>query len=130
MERPGVLQGRRIQPGPPGAGGQKSRVILLVRTEPGVNSLLRSTGKLGAQGSIAVGPVGAAATVTADILTIVKAKGAFTGVSLEGTAIEAYTEFNHAYFGKAVTPRDILIDRAVTNPASDGLKKTLLDAAR
>ncbi len=112
-------------------GGKKSRVILIVRTERGLESFLQTTGKLGAGGAIAVGSVGsgAAMNTAADILTFSRSKGAFAGVSLEGSTVGVHNEFNHAYYGKTVSPRDILINRTVTNVASDRLT-TVLNAIR
>ncbi len=112
-------------------GGQQSRVILVARTQRGLESLLQTSAKLGAEGSIAVGPVGsgAAMNVTADLVTFAKTRGAFAGISLEGSTVGVHSDFNRAYYGRAVSTRDILIDRIVTNAASTELK-TLLDTIR
>lgn len=52
-----------------------------------------------------------------DMVSFVRAKGAFAGLALKGTAVEVYTEFNQAYYGKVVAPEDILIDHAAVTAA-------------
>jgi SH3 domain-containing YSC84-like protein 1 len=107
-------------------GGQSSEVVLLAMTNRGVTSLLSSSFKLGADASIAAGPVGMGASaatvnVSADILSFARAKGAFAGISLDGTVIKVRNGMNVAYYGGDVTPTDILVKRTVRNPHSDRL---------
>ncbi|MBX3236747.1 MAG: lipid-binding SYLF domain-containing protein [Nitrospiraceae bacterium] len=115
-------------------GAQASEVILLVLTERGVDSLLLGNFKLGADGSVAVGPVGAGVSgattpnLSADLLSFVRAKGLFAGISLEGAALISRDEWSKAYYGKPVTPTDIVIRREVKNPHSDVLRTEILKA--
>ncbi|MDR4478615.1 MAG: lipid-binding SYLF domain-containing protein [Nitrospira sp.] len=115
-------------------GAQMSEVVLLVLTQRGVDSLLLGNFKLGADGSVAVGPVGAGVSgattpnLSADLLSFVRAKGLFAGVSLEGAALISRDEWSRAYYGKAVTPTDIVIRRVVTNPHSERLREELVHA--
>lgn len=114
-------------------GGQASEVILLVMTQKGVNSMISTTFKLGADASIAVGPVGrgvegsTAPNLSADFLSFTKTKGLFAGVSAEGAVVAARDANNTAYYGKPTSTLDILIRRNVSNPHSavllDVLKK-------
>ncbi len=104
-------------------GAESSEVILLVMTERGMESLLASSFKLGADVSVAVGPEGAGVKAkTADILSYSKSKGAFVGASLDGAVIKTRDKLNEAYYGKAVSPTDILIRKNVSNPHSDALR--------
>ncbi|WHZ23871.1 MAG: hypothetical protein OJF47_002983 [Nitrospira sp.] len=109
-------------------GAQLSEVVLLVLTQRGVDSLLLGNFKLGADGSVAVGPVGAGVSgattpnLSADLLSFVRAKGLFAGVSLEGAALISRDEWSHAYYGKPVTPTDIVIRHEVKNPHSETLR--------
>ncbi len=109
-------------------GAQMSEVVLLVLTQRGVDSLLLGNFKLGADGSVAVGPVGAGVAgattpnLSADLLSFVRAKGLFAGVSLEGAALISRDEWSRAYYGKPATPTDIVIRREVKNPHSDVLR--------
>lgn len=117
-------------------GAQMSEVVLLVLTQRGVDSLLLGNFKLGADGSVAVGPVGAGVAgattpnLSADLLSFVRAKGLFAGVSLEGAALISRDEWSRAYYGKPATPTDIVIRREVKNPHSDVLRAEIVKATR
>lgn len=115
-------------------GAQMSEVVLLVLTQRGVDSLLLGNFKLGADGSVAVGPVGAGVSgattpnLSADLLSFVRAKGLFAGVSLEGAVLISRDEWSRAYYGKPVTSTDIVIHREVKNPHSDVLRTEIRNA--
>jgi lipid-binding SYLF domain-containing protein len=115
-------------------GAQASEVVLLVLTQRGVDSLLLGNFKLGADGSVAVGPVGAGVSgattpnLSADLLSFVRAKGLFAGVSLEGAALISRDEWSKAYYGKPVSPTAIVVRREVKNPYSESLRAEILKA--
>lgn len=115
-------------------GAQASEIVLLVLTQRGVDSLLSGNFKLGADGSVAIGPVGAGMagattpTLSVDLLSFVRAKGLFAGISLEGAVLAARDEWSAQYYGKSVTPTDIVIRREVKNSHSDGLRTAILKA--
>ena len=116
------------------AGGDASEVILLVMSERGIAALQASSVKLGADVGIAVGPVGAGASastanLSADIITYARAKGLYAGISLDGAVVATRGALNKAYYGKDVTPTDILIRRAVTNPQSAELIEAVAKVA-
>ena len=103
-------------------------------TQRGVSALLSSSIKLGADVGIAVGPVGAGAAaatanLSADIVSYTRAKGLYAGISLEGAVVAVRGALNQAYYGKEVTPTDILIRRAATNPQSAGLVEAIAKVA-
>jgi lipid-binding SYLF domain-containing protein len=107
-------------------GGESSAVVLLAMTERGVSSLLSTSVKLGADASIAAGPVGMGAqaateNISADILSFSRAKGAYAGISLDGALVKVRNGLNEAYYNTKVTPTEILIKRTVRNPHSDRL---------
>ena len=115
-------------------GLQASEIVLLAMTERGVESMLSNTFKLGADASIAAGPVGAGvegatAVLSADMVTFARTKGLFGGISLEGAVIAVRDEENRHYYGKAVRPTDILVKRTAENPQSAGLRAALARAA-
>jgi lipid-binding SYLF domain-containing protein len=115
-------------------GGEASEVVLLAMTERGVSSMLSSTVKLGADASVAAGPVGAGASaatavLSADILAFSRAKGLYGGISLDGAVIGVRSDWNSAYYGKPVEPADILVRRTVSNPHADGLIAAVTKAA-
>jgi SH3 domain-containing YSC84-like protein 1 len=110
------------------AGADKSEVMLLIMSDRGVSSMLSSSVKLGADASVAAGPVGAGATaetanVSADILSFARAKGLYAGVSFEGAVMKTREGLNEAYYRKTdVTPTEILIKGTPVNKAAAQLK--------
>jgi lipid-binding SYLF domain-containing protein len=106
-------------------GGQASEVVLLVMTQKGVDSLMSTTLKLGADASVAVGPIGrgiegsTAPNMSADLLSFSKAKGLFAGISLEGAAVAARDALNTSYYKAPTKTLDILVRRNVSNPQAD-----------
>ena len=108
-------------------GAEVAEVVLLVMSEAGMNSLLASSFKLGADASVAAGPVGAGAKAsTADILSFSRAKGVFGGLTLEGSVISTRDGWNEEYYGKALTPVNILVQHEVSNAQADPLRKALM----
>ena len=111
-------------------GGQASEVILLAMTEKGVTTLLQNSVKLGADVGIAAGPFGAGAqaataNISADILAFSRSKGLYGGVSLDGAIVDVRDSLNKAYYGKPVTPTDILVKRNVSNAHADKLRASV-----
>ncbi len=101
------------------AGIEKAAIVLVVRSEGGVNQLLSSDMKIGADLSISAGPVGGGAKVqTTDIVAYSKSEGLFGAVSVEGVVLKVHKKFNEAYYGREVSPNDILVRGAVSSPAS------------
>jgi lipid-binding SYLF domain-containing protein len=72
---------------------------------------------------MAAGPVGAGAEkyITTDIVAFSRAKGIYGGVNLDGTIIKVNDEWNKRFYGKAVTPTDVLVRHSVTNPKAERL---------
>jgi lipid-binding SYLF domain-containing protein len=108
------------------AGGDASEIIMLAMTERGANAMLSSGVKLGADVSVAVGPIGAGADAStanfsADILTFARSKGLYGGVSLKGAVIKIREGLNNHYYGQKVSPTDILVRKNVTNQQSKAL---------
>ena len=112
-------------------GGEAAEVIMMVRSQKGIDKLLTTSFKLGGDTSVAVGPVGGGAktTVTADILSFARSKGAYAGANFEGAVIKTRDEWNQTYYGKAVTPVDIFVKHAVSNPGSGELRAAVAKAA-
>ena len=116
------------------AGGQASEVVLLIMTERGIKSFMRSNFKLGADVGIAAGPVGGGvaaetANLSADILSFSRSKGLFGGLSLEGAVVKVRGGYNEAYYGKKLSPSQILIGGRATNPHAAGLVEEVTKAA-
>ena len=114
-------------------GGEAASVIMSLRNQKAVDAVLGTSFKLGGDSSIAAGPIGMGVkgNVKADILTFSATKGGlFAGLSLEGAVVTVRDKWNKAYFGKAVRPRDVVIDRSVSNPGADKLITSLNDWER
>jgi lipid-binding SYLF domain-containing protein len=108
------------------AGADAAEVIILAMTERGVTKLLSPQVKLGADISVSAGPVGggaAAATagLSADLVSYSMSKGLYGGFSVDGSVVGVRTALNQAFYGKPVSPTDILIKGAVTSPQADPL---------
>jgi lipid-binding SYLF domain-containing protein len=112
-------------------GAEAAEIIMMVRTQKAVDKLFTSSFNLGGDTSIAVGPVGKGvkSDIVADILSFSRTKGAFAGVSLEGSVIKTKDKWNEAYYGKAVSPADIIVKRSVSNPGSKALRTRVAKAA-
>ena len=110
-------------------GGEVSQVVMLVMTERGMNSMMSSSFKLGADVSMAAGPVGGGArAVTADILAYARSKGAFGGFTVEGGSMQTMDSWNTSYYDSAAaSPHEILITHSVTNKYGDKIIKTITE---
>ena len=113
-------------------GGQATDFVLLVMNESGASGILASKVKLGADASIAAGPIGrdasadTDATLRAQILSYSRARGLFAGVSLEGSTIRPDNGDNRRVYGEKVSARDIVLSKAVAvPPAAEPLISTL-----
>jgi lipid-binding SYLF domain-containing protein len=113
------------------AGVQDSEVMFAIMTENGLRAMMNDEVKLGADASIAVGPVGAgvegatSTAMNADIYSFAKTRGLFAGVSFEGAVVTSRDSYDTAYYGKGATPRAILLDRRFSNHDADGLRRAL-----
>ena len=106
-------------------GGDVSEMVFVVRTQKGLEGFYRTDFKLGADVSMAVGPVGGGVAVrgiTADLVSYASKKGIFAGISAEGAVLAVSDESNRAYYGKEVRPTDIVVKGAVSNPKSADLR--------
>lgn len=112
-------------------GGQSSDFVLLVMNQKGVDNLLKSQFTLGADASIAAGPVGRNAEagtdlrMRAEILSYSRSRGIFAGISLEGASLRQDTGANQALYGAFVHPRAILLESGQSIPPE---ARGLLDA--
>jgi SH3 domain-containing YSC84-like protein 1 len=95
-------------------GGSETDLIMLVMNERGADKLLSSKFTLGAEGSVAAGPVGRTATAQtdaqmhADILSWSRSQGLFAGLALEGATLRQDLDDNAALYGKKLENREIV----------------------
>jgi lipid-binding SYLF domain-containing protein len=113
-------------------GGQATDFVLLVMNDRGASGILASKVKLGADASVAAGPVGrdasadTDATLRAEILSYSRARGLFAGVSLEGSTIRPDNGDNQRVYGKKIPAKDIVLSGTVAvPPAAEELISTL-----
>jgi len=105
-------------------GGQETDFVLLVMNPKGVDSLLKSKVKLGADASAAAGPKGRDAEAATDvlmrteILTYSRSRGLFAGVSLEGSTLRSDGSANRKLYGRELTAQQIVRQHAVGVPAA------------
>lgn len=108
-------------------GGESAEVVLMVMSQKGIDSLYTSKFKLGGDTSIALGPAGAGAKgdVTADFISFSVTKGLYAGLNLEGSYIAVRDSLNEGYYGKTVSPVQIIVEGKAVNPGSAKLRETL-----
>lgn len=112
-------------------GGQATDFVLLVMNDRGKEGILQSKFKLGADASIAAGPVGrtgeASTDVTfkAQILSYSRSRGVFAGISLSGSTLRPDGDANEKIYGKGVTAADIVGGKKPAPPSSQALLSTL-----
>ncbi|HEY7129066.1 MAG TPA: lipid-binding SYLF domain-containing protein [Nitrospira sp.] len=112
------------------AGGDASELMIIVRTQKGLEEFYRSDFKLGADVGVAIGPLGSSASmggISADLVSFGRSKGAFMGMALDGSMIAVSDGSNAAYYGKIVRPTDIVVKKSVSNPASAELRRTITE---
>lgn len=116
-------------------GGEAAEMVMVAMNQKAIDSLLASTVKLGGDASIAIGPIGGGAkgsmtipSVTADFVSFTKAKGLYAGLNLEGSALEVRDGLNKAYYGKKVTPEDIIVRKGANNSGANELRSALKKA--
>jgi lipid-binding SYLF domain-containing protein len=98
-------------------GGQAIDLVLVVMNRRGLENLVQSEFKIGADASVAAGPVGRdaeAATdirMRAEILSYSRTRGLFAGVTLKGSAIREDATANERFYGRRFRTRQIVFDR-------------------
>lgn len=104
-------------------GGQAVDLVMLVMNENGMRNLLSSKFKLGADASVAAGPVGRHAEADTDwkmraqVLTYSRARGAFVGIELNGASIKQDKDSTRDFYGRMV-PVKTSLQGVVEPPAN------------
>ena len=108
-------------------GGEVAEVIVMVTTQKALESLFTTSVKFGGDTSIAAGPygIGAKANVTTAFVSFAKSKGLYAGLNLDGSAVDVREGLNNDYYGQAVTPVQIIVEKKVSNNGSAGLREAL-----
>ncbi len=112
-------------------GAQESEMIMFIMNDRALSALMKNKVKLGANAGIAVATLGSTvegATTThagADIIVWASSSGAYAGISLDGTVVAPQTDGDANYYGRPVTSSEIVVGRAVRNPAAHGLVRAI-----
>lgn len=112
-------------------GGQATDFVLVVMNSKGAEKLVAGKTKLGADASVAGGPVGRTAEgstgvlLQTEILTYSRSRGLFAGLSLEGQVIKDDGGGNESLYGKKITAKDILFGNTGTPGAAGALDGAL-----
>jgi SH3 domain-containing YSC84-like protein 1 len=105
-------------------GGEATDLILLVMNNRGMESILSSKVKLGADASVAGGPKGRDASadtdawMRAEILSYSRSRGVFAGVSLEGSTLRPDDEASEQVYGHAIKAKEIVRSETMVVPAT------------
>ncbi len=112
-------------------GGAVDELVLMAITPKGLDAMLTSSFKLGADASVALGPIGTGLKgATADILAFSRSKGLFGGLTVEGAVVATRDSWNRAYYGKDLRPSEILVLRKASNTHADKLRAALKKATK
>ena len=96
-------------------GGQSADLVLVIMQRRGLESLVRNQFKLGADASVAAGPVGRDAQASTDlqlraeILSYSRARGLFAGVTINGSTFRADRDSNERFYGKRLETGQIVL---------------------
>jgi lipid-binding SYLF domain-containing protein len=112
-------------------GVQNAQVLMLIMTTNGLNAMLNSQFKFGADAGLTVATLGAGVNgsmstgLTADILTLSKTQGLYGGISLAGSIIGYDSSTAQSYYGTPVGARQTVLDMTVSNPGANPLRAML-----
>jgi SH3 domain-containing YSC84-like protein 1 len=112
-------------------GGSETDVILLVMNSRGMQRLLSNQFKLGADASVAAGPVGRSTTaetdvyLTAEMLSWSRSRGVFAGISLQGSTVRQDRDVNRELYGRAITNKEIVEQRPPVPAGAQAFISTL-----
>ena len=106
------------------AGGEATDFVILVMNNRGMESLLHSKVRLGADATIAAGPKGRTASadtdayMRAEMLSYSRARGVFAGISLEGSTLRPDKGANHRLYGKEASAQKIVLEARADAPSA------------
>jgi lipid-binding SYLF domain-containing protein len=112
-------------------GVQDAEVMMLIMTQGGLNALLSSQFKFGADAGLTVATIGAgvngsmSTAINADILSLSQTEGLYGGLSLSGSIFDANDSRDSEYYGSDLEARQIVIDQQGQNPGANPLRTLL-----
>lgn len=114
-------------------GGQATDLVLLIMNDRGASSILDSKVKLGADASVAAGPVGRDAAANTDaymraeVVSYSRSRGLFAGISLEGSTLRPDDDATADVYGHKFTARQIVLGGEARVPVSGRLLVSVLE---
>ena len=117
-------------------GVQAIDLVLIINNQRGLEQLVKNQFKVGADASVAAGPVGRDASASTDIqmraqiLSYSRSRGLFAGVTLNGSTINQDRDANERFYGKPLTTSQIVFDGMGSNTATDDWKAILAKYVR
>ena len=112
-------------------GIEDNQLLMLIMTEKGLNAVLDSQIKLGANAGIAVATIGAGiqgsttTAVGADIVAFSASRGLFGGVALEGSLMSSDSHADQSYYGQPLATRQLVMQMQGSNPGADPMRDLL-----
>lgn len=113
-------------------GIQDAQVIVFIMSDRALRAVLQSQFKFGADASLAVATIGAGlaggttAALSADFVSMSRARGLYAGISLEGSILARRNDDNEAYYGRPVSAEQIVLTMEAHNPGADNLRAALI----
>jgi len=105
-------------------GGVSTDLIMVVKNDKGAEKLLSSKFTIGADGTVAAGPIGRQAaaqtdaTMNAEILSYSRSKGVFAGIALNGASLTTDDSENKTLYGREIDNKSIVLQSMVQPPAA------------
>lgn len=112
-------------------GIEDNALLMLIMTNKGLNAVLDSQIKLGANAGVAIATYGASiqgsttTAVGADIVAFAESRGLFGGVALEGSVMSNDSAADQAYYGQPLGARQLIMQMQGANPGADPLRDIL-----
>jgi len=117
-------------------GGQETDLVLVAVNDRGMQDLLKSEFKIGADAAAAAGPVGRNTqastnlTLKSELLTYSRSRGLFAGIDLDGTVVSQNTEDTNTYYGTPHTFEEILKGNVLPPDSSKPFVRTVAEYFR
>jgi lipid-binding SYLF domain-containing protein len=113
------------------AGIQNAQVMMMIMTDGGLNALLNSQFKFGADAGLTLATLGAgvngsmSTALDADIITFSKSQGLYGGISLAGSVLSNDAGAEQNYYGNVMDARQIVVNMNGSNPGANPLRAML-----
>jgi lipid-binding SYLF domain-containing protein len=117
-------------------GVSSSEVVMVIMNRHGLRAIMNNKVKLGADLSVAAGPVGlrgemvTSGNLVADIYSYARSRGLFAGISLEGGIVNMNSSYNKEYYGRELSAEQVLLENRVEAKYAPSLRAALATASK